>query len=138
MVQFIFATNVPGTDKHPVIQGMLRHLLHLDAPPCGPGARRETLFWQNFTDNEKIQQTFRSLPTPNTTVESRLRLAGITDWYTQPLVTGYNLPPLARQGPLQPARPPPDSPTQVRRLPEIPQVPPPQREAGTMPAHQQK
>ena len=105
MVQCIFATNVPGTDKHPVIQGMLRHLLHLDAPPCGPGARRETLFWQNFTDNDKIQQTFRSLLTPITTVESRLRLAGITDWYTQPLVTGYNLPPLGRDPYNRPSHP---------------------------------
>ena len=38
-------------------------------------------------------KAYRALPTPNTTVESRLRQAGITDWHTQPLVTGHNLPP---------------------------------------------
>ena len=88
-----------------MIQEMLGHPLHLDAPPCGSGARRETLFWQNFTNDEEIQHAFYSLPTPSTTVESRLRLAGITDWYTQPLVTGYNLPPLGRDPYNRPGHP---------------------------------
>ena len=32
--------NVPGIEKHPCIANMLGQPLHLDAPPCGPGARR--------------------------------------------------------------------------------------------------
>ncbi len=47
----------------------------------------------------------RSLPTPTTTVDSRLCRAGITDWYTQPLVTGYNLPPLGRDPYNRPGQP---------------------------------
>ena len=97
--------NVPGNDKHPAIQATLGQPLQLDAPPCGSGARRETLFWQNLANNDETLQAYRSLPTPNVTVESRLRLAGITDWYTQPLVTGYNLLPLARDPYNRPGHP---------------------------------
>ena len=58
--------NVPGTDKHPEIQAMLGSPLHLDAPPCGSGARRETLFWQNLASNDETLQAYHSLPAPST------------------------------------------------------------------------
>ena len=64
--------NVPGTDKHPCIVKMLGQPLHLDAPPCGSGARRETLFWQNLAPLTQIKSAYSSLPLPTTSIDNRL------------------------------------------------------------------
>ena len=88
--------NVPGTDKHPAIAATLDVPLHLDAPPCGSGAKRETLFWQNLADPTAVQQSFDALPTPTTPINDTLSRSNLQDWHTQPLTAGYNMPPSGR------------------------------------------
>ena len=81
-----------------MVLDMLGQPLHLDAPPCGSGARRETLFWQNVAQHERTHHAYSTLPTPTTSVVARLARAGITDWSTQPLSVGFNLPPTGQDG----------------------------------------
>ena len=69
--------NVPGTDKHPEVQRMLGVPVWLDAPPCGSGAHRETLFWQNLATVQHVQEAFSALPTPTLSINDRLSEAGI-------------------------------------------------------------
>ena len=76
--------NVPGTDRHPEVQRMLGTPAWLDAPQCGSGAHRETLFWQNLTTTDTIQTAFRQLARPTEPINDRLRRAGLGTWTTQP------------------------------------------------------
>ena len=82
--------NVPGTDKHLEIQRMVGDPVRLDAPPCGSGAHRETLFWQNLAPVRPIQEAFDALPTPTCTINDRLSRAGLGAWRSLPR---YSHPP---------------------------------------------
>ena len=82
--------NVPGTEKHPQVAAMLGQPIQVDAPPCGSGARRKTLFWQNLAPNDQLQKAFEALPPPSHTVSGMLREAGLTEWRAQPQTLGYN------------------------------------------------
>ena len=58
-VSYVTVENVvPGIDKHPEVKYMLGDPVCLDAPPCRPGAHRETLFWQNLAPTRRIQDAF--------------------------------------------------------------------------------
>ena len=76
--------NVPGTDKHPEVRRMLGDPLWLDAPPCGSGAHRETLFWQNLAPSCSTQAAFHALPTPERCINDRLSDSGMSTWRSQP------------------------------------------------------
>ena len=76
--------NVPGTDKHPEVKHMLGDPVWLDAPPCGSGAHRETLFWQNLAPTGHIQDAFNALPVPERCINDRLSEAGMSAWRSQP------------------------------------------------------
>ena len=76
--------NVPGTDKHPEVQRMLGVPVWLDAPPCGSGAHKETLFWQNLATVQHVQDAFTALPTPTLSINDRLSDAGMSSWRSQP------------------------------------------------------
>ena len=77
--------NVPGTDKHPEVKHMLGDpVLWLDAPPCGSGAHRETLFWLNLAPTRRIQDAFNALPVPERCINDRLSEARMTTWRSQP------------------------------------------------------
>ena len=54
------------------------------------------MLWQNLANTVDVQQTFDALPPPSTSIDATLCRSNLSDWSTQPLAAGFNMPPSGR------------------------------------------